>query len=273
MAIGGVFLSSFITNFTVFSIAYPLLFGIGIGTSYMAPIISGWEYFPKMRGLVSGLIVLGFGFGSFIFGFISIAIANPDNINPTEKVKGGKIFPADSPISSNAPKMIRINCAIWLGLLLIALPLMRRKISQSESDVSRTPERSRDDESRVKLLNKTQSSNELKMITVEPTFKECLFDYRTLQIWAMMVLSCSFPLYMASNFKSYEQRDISDDQFITTVGSVGAVFNGLSRGFWSSLLDRFGFKYVYLSLLIVEIAISFSFVAVHKVKALFLIWM
>lgn len=75
----------------------------------MAPLVPSWEYFPEKRGLVSGLIVLGFGFGSFIFGFVSLAVANPHNESPTFAVLGGKIFAPDSEISSNAPKMLRIN--------------------------------------------------------------------------------------------------------------------------------------------------------------------
>ncbi len=55
------------------------LFPMGIGLVYYVPLICGWEFFPKNRGLVSGLIIGGFGFGAFIFGFITTAIANPNN--------------------------------------------------------------------------------------------------------------------------------------------------------------------------------------------------
>lgn len=105
------------TNLGAFVFFYGAMFGFGVGIAYLCPIIAGWEYFPAKKGLVSGLVVGGFGFGSFAFSFISMSIANPDNEVPTLKVEGGKIFPSDSPISSNAPKMIQINCLIWLVLL------------------------------------------------------------------------------------------------------------------------------------------------------------
>ena len=108
-AIGGVFASSFMTTFLGFVAFYPILFGVGIGFSYMAPVICGWEYFPNRKGIVSGLIVAGFGFGSFIFSFISIYVANPDGEEATFEVAGGKIFGPDSSVSHNAPRMIRIN--------------------------------------------------------------------------------------------------------------------------------------------------------------------
>ena len=37
-------------------------------------------WFVDNKGVVSGIIIGGFGFGAFIFGFISTAIANPDNL-------------------------------------------------------------------------------------------------------------------------------------------------------------------------------------------------
>jgi hypothetical protein len=43
------------------------------------PIICSWEWFPDNKGLVGGLILSGYGFGAFVFGFISTAIVNPDN--------------------------------------------------------------------------------------------------------------------------------------------------------------------------------------------------
>jgi len=118
------------------------------------------------------------------------------------------------------------------------------------------------------------SDNDIKeeIKTIEPTFVEAIKDYRTIQLWLLILCSSSFPYYIANNFKSYEQRDINDDKFITIVGSIGAIFNGLSRSFWSSLQDIIGFKKVYISLLILEIAVAFTFVAIHKVKILYLIW-
>mmetsp|Transcript_5646 Transcript_5646/g.4858 ORF Transcript_5646/g.4858 Transcript_5646/m.4858 type:complete len:157 (+) Transcript_5646:115-585(+) len=108
-SIGGVFLSSFITNYTYFIIIYPVLFGLGIGFSYMPPLVIGWEHFPQWRGVVSGLIVGGFGFGSFIFGFVSLAIANPHGEIADLEVPGGLIFGPESEVPKRVPMMLRIN--------------------------------------------------------------------------------------------------------------------------------------------------------------------
>ncbi len=41
--------------------------GAGIGFAYVCPIAALVKWFPRHKGLVSGLVVAGFGFGAFIF--------------------------------------------------------------------------------------------------------------------------------------------------------------------------------------------------------------
>lgn len=68
----------------MFVFVYAVCFPIGIGTAYWAPLVSGWQWFPERKGLISGLIIGGFGFGAFLFNFVSTAIVNPDNLKVDE---------------------------------------------------------------------------------------------------------------------------------------------------------------------------------------------
>jgi len=43
-------------------------------------MICAWEWFPGNKGLVSGIILTGYGFGACFYGYISTALMNPDNI-------------------------------------------------------------------------------------------------------------------------------------------------------------------------------------------------
>ena len=43
----------------------------------MCPIYMSWVLFPENKGLASGIVIAGFGFGSFIFNFITTALVNP----------------------------------------------------------------------------------------------------------------------------------------------------------------------------------------------------
>ncbi|MFH0848563.1 MAG: OFA family MFS transporter [archaeon] len=48
-----------------------LVGGIGIGLAYVVPIAIGAKWFPDKRGLISGIVVSGFGFGSFIWQILA----------------------------------------------------------------------------------------------------------------------------------------------------------------------------------------------------------
>ena len=47
-------------------ITYGLVAGAGVGLAYGTPISAGMKWFEKGKGLVSGIIVFGFGFGSLL---------------------------------------------------------------------------------------------------------------------------------------------------------------------------------------------------------------
>ena len=47
-------------------ITYGLIAGAGVGLAYGTPISAGMKWFEKGKGLVSGIIVFGFGFGSLL---------------------------------------------------------------------------------------------------------------------------------------------------------------------------------------------------------------
>ena len=58
---------------------------------------------------------------------------------------------------------------------------------------------------------------------------------------------------ISNNYKVYGMTTIGDDLFLTTVGSVGSAANGVSRFIWASLMDKFGYKRVFLAMLIIQV--------------------
>ena len=68
--LGSIYICTFIKNWYLFLMFYGIGFPTGIGLVYYTPIVCCWEWFPEKKGLMTGIIVAGFGFGSFIFGFV-----------------------------------------------------------------------------------------------------------------------------------------------------------------------------------------------------------
>jgi OFA family oxalate/formate antiporter-like MFS transporter len=60
-------------NFLVLMVGIGLLSGIGIGFGYVCPLTIGMQWFPKRKGLVSGLAVAGFGGGAILLSSVAAA--------------------------------------------------------------------------------------------------------------------------------------------------------------------------------------------------------
>jgi hypothetical protein len=59
----GILFASTTDRLLPFILGYSVLFGGGVGLGYTAPMQAGWGWFPKAKGLVNGIVLLGFGFG------------------------------------------------------------------------------------------------------------------------------------------------------------------------------------------------------------------
>lgn len=59
----------------------------------MIPLVLSWDYFPKHKGLISGVIMCAFGSGAFIYGNIDWLILNPEGTAPDGSYTvGGKVY-------------------------------------------------------------------------------------------------------------------------------------------------------------------------------------
>lgn len=72
------FIGSFMyESFPAFAVFYVIGFSFNQGMAYMVPVHHGWLWWPKNPGLVSGIILGGFGFGGLIFDNLMTAVINP----------------------------------------------------------------------------------------------------------------------------------------------------------------------------------------------------
>lgn len=134
ISLTGVFLSSLTTGVGAYLACYCLMNGLGCGTCYMVPLICGWEWFPEKKGLVTGCILGGYGFGSFIFSQVSTKLVNPDGLNPTiNDPENPNITFYDTDVSDRVPYMIQTLVYIWIGLVVIGVLLIERKPLASTS--------------------------------------------------------------------------------------------------------------------------------------------
>jgi MFS family permease len=82
MVFSSVYISTNIAEeWSTFVVFFGVLQAIGYGLLFWTPILCSWEWFGQEdRGKATGIILAGFGVSPFIFGIITTAIVNPDNI-------------------------------------------------------------------------------------------------------------------------------------------------------------------------------------------------
>lgn len=79
----------------------------------MVPVHHGWLWFPNNPGLVSGIILGGFGAGSLIFDNVLTKLINPDN----ESIRDDGTYP-DS-VNDRFIMTWRVLVGSWFVFFLI----------------------------------------------------------------------------------------------------------------------------------------------------------
>ncbi|CDW78984.1 UNKNOWN [Stylonychia lemnae] len=262
IALGGIFASSFAQSFQTFAALYGVFYGLGIGISYMAPLMCGWEHYPHRKGLVSGIVIGGFGFGSFVFDIISTFLVNPHDEPPSIQVQTGETVQLyfDKDISSKAPDMLRKLVVIWIALVLLSLILVRRSAD---------------------LDKMKQENQQLKNKKID--YLQSLKSQRFLCMWIMLFLSMFYGMFMANAFKSLGVKNNLDDITLTIAGSIGSIMNGGSRIFWPIQQDKSSFEWVrylisnqhlqvYKIILVTQLLTSTTLYFIAHNKILYIIW-
>lgn len=243
---GSLVLLSFLHNFYAYIAIYGIANGLFLGIPYILPINNACQYLPKRKGLVSGICIMGLGFGALLFNQIIVAIMNPDNLPPDEK----HFFPQS--VADHLPTVWRALAGVYLGLAIIGTAIMvpKQKETKSEDKQSLLSENGQD----ASYPNECQN---LKDALTQPTFYVYV---------VFIALSSCFGMFIAFNYKEYGLNNIKDDQFLTLVGSMGGIANGLSRIFWGTLLDCFSFKWLMtiVNVLLLAAALSIQFLADQK---------
>ena len=104
-----------------------MLNGVGTGMSYLVPLICAWEWFPEKKGRMTGIILGGYGFSSFIFAYLSSKLVNPDDLKPEIYDATNNVTYFGDEVADRVPFMIRTLAGIWTIFLLTSICLISRK--------------------------------------------------------------------------------------------------------------------------------------------------
>lgn len=103
----------------------------GVGITYMLPVKNAWLFYPKKKGMVSGIILSCYSFGAIIWSFFTTYLVNPNNTLPSLVIMNGKnrdlLFSEDSDVVANVPHMLRVLSYAYFGIVILAVLCISKK--------------------------------------------------------------------------------------------------------------------------------------------------
>jgi len=121
-----------------------------------------------------------------------------------------------------------------------------------------------DDGAKDEEAQQTNHEQELPLLSILSTRK-------FFTIYFMAVCHLFFGYYYSNVYKTYGNKYINDDQFLTSVGATAGLLNGCFKLVWASMLDYYPFRRIYGGLIALEICLIFLVqIAVHNKAAFFI---
>ncbi len=88
----------------------------------IAPITNIYHYYPKRKGLFSGIILCGIGVGTLVSSFIAQTVINPDN-EPAKALNENEQY-FDEDIAMRFPYGLKILTIYTLGITILSTLLI-----------------------------------------------------------------------------------------------------------------------------------------------------
>lgn len=214
-ALGGLALES--RNLVLLYAGLGVIGGIGLGLGYVTPVATAAQWFPDKKGLITGMVVMGFGFGALLMSKLIGPLLVDWCRNGTEVA-----WPA-----------VFYSIAVALGVpgLMAALMLQNPPAGYAPPGVSAT-----------RAAGETRAA--------EVRAKQCLFSRPFALMWfvffcnitaGIMFIAFQSPIF--ADFLRLADATLSGAALAAAGASliaVSSLFNGVGRFFWGGLSDRIG---------------------------------
>ncbi len=227
---------------------YGILGGLGLGLGYVTPVAAVAKWFPDRRGLGTGMVVMGFGLGAFVYNYVLKALPAFASV----AAEAGKVVAArgaGTPGAMLSPESFGtlMSTFVWSGVVFAV-------VGGSCASFLRNPGAAVASTS-TSTSTSTTTATATAMATARtasavPTDYPPSLALRTPQFWAlwgMLFLNVTAGILFISNAVPI-MRELTGAAPATAVATYGfiALFNGLGRFFWGAVSDRIGRNLAYV---------------------------
>ncbi|KAF8822125.1 transporter, major facilitator family protein [Cardiosporidium cionae] len=246
----GIFLSQYtLSNDKLFLITYGIMYGFGIGIAYTCPLNCAIRWFPRYKGLISGIIVAGFGGGASIFNQVQTFYVNPGNLSPSF-----------APYSQNPNEVYYNSISLFkrvqslfpfLAILYLTIQIVGSSVlfACPEPTIEESPHVA-DEESETAPASEKESllSSPINLLESRPIDFEVNDALKATSFYALMMLFFlnGLAISFVATFWKVVGTEISvsgiliSDRAFSLIGSIGSAANAFGRICWGSCTDRYG---------------------------------
>jgi OFA family oxalate/formate antiporter-like MFS transporter len=226
----------------IFLVGYGVVGGAGLGLGYVTPVATAAKWFPDKRGLVTGMVVMGFGLGALLMSKL-LASAFLDAFMPPDLA------------SANVAAAYRAA----LPQVFLAVGIVLGVAGAGAALLLRAPPAGYVPPGYVAPLPEHATGGEAP----EQSARGCVASVRFALMW--VVLFCNVTagiMFIAFQAPLLEEMlaKARPEMSVAALAGAGALlvgasalFNGLGRLFWGALSDRLGRASVFHLILATQI--------------------
>ncbi|SMC92241.1 L-lactate MFS transporter [Sporomusa malonica] len=231
-----------IKSLALLYIGYGVIGGIGLGLGYVTPVATAAKWFPDKKGFITGMVVMGFGFGALIMAKILAPMF----------------------MSMTGGNLVLVFSYVGGIMFFMTLPAGYYMINPPAGFVP---------QGYIPPVTSAGSQASQDAITA----KQCILSGKFIMMWTVfffniiagiMFISFQSPLLQDLLKKTMDPATLTDPKVIAGLAASGAtliaissIFNGVGRFFWGGLSDKIGrvqtFRLILGSQLLVFIALMF----------------
>src|SRR5580658_6398907 len=250
-------------------VTYGVIGGFGNGMAYITPVATVTKWFPDKRGLASGMVVMGFGLGAFIYGFVLKAIPGfvtaSNDASAWAAAKAAAVT-AGTPFDAAAHAMTAADIGAISTVLLVSGIIYAILGGLCAMLLANPP------------AGYTVAGATAAAASHEGSYTpaQVLRSPQLYLLWLMLFVNVVAGILIVSNavpiIRELISKGVTDPDAIKALTGTAisayafvAVFNGLGRFFWGAVSDRIGRNMTWVCIYACQVVIFFVLSGLHSV--------
>ena len=245
-------------------LTYGILGGIGLGLGYVTPVAAVAKWFPDRRGFGTGMVVMGFGLGAFIYNNILKAIPAFTRVaGEAGRVLAARASGNTGAILSPGATSTLTMTFVWSGLVFLVLGGICASFVRNPGVPAAVP-------TPVPAPTAAPAAPARSAAATAEDYPpaQAMRTPQFWSLWAMLFLNVTAGILFISNAVPI-MRELTGAAPPTALAIYGfiALFNGLGRFFWGAVSDRIGRNWAYLLIYGTQVVIFFVVGGIHSLAA------